>query len=123
MIPVGRVSPSDQKEGYYWSLPNGDKQNRCPWVKIKEDPIWWEHIITAYVGYEKGYLPHTGGLDDQPALFSPTMAIISSAMKDEDDIESEQAKALQSTASKGKTSLIRGNSDGRQSIGVPSKRK
>ena len=73
--------------GYYWELPNGEKQNRCPRVHIKEDPEWWMDIILTYQAYEKGFLPSAGGIDAQTYLLVPLMATISSAINDEEEME------------------------------------
>jgi hypothetical protein len=80
------VHEADRKEGFYWELPDGEKQNRCPRVAIKADPEWWSDIAQAYSSYEKGFLPVQGGLDDQPALFQPIMATVASALDDERDL-------------------------------------
>jgi len=81
--------------------------------------MWWERIITTYAGYEKGFLPHTGGLDAQPNLLAPTMAVISSAMKDEDDIAADEQKAMQSAGSGGSQSVLGKGTGGYSRIGVP----
>ena len=99
------------KEGYYWELEEDGEfipQNRCPRRFIKEDPTWWSEIMMAYNGFEKGLLPSQGGLDDQPALFQPIMAIISSALEDERNLEEEKRKkqdALVQKSRQGSTPL------------------
>lgn len=45
--------------------------------------------MTTYGAYEKGFLPAYGGLDDQPAMFMPIMASISSALDDERELEKQ----------------------------------
>ncbi len=63
-----------------------EKQNRCPRRHIKEDPEWWSNIIGTYNAYDKGFLPARGAMDDQPALFEPIMATMSSAISLEDEL-------------------------------------
>lgn len=53
-------------------------------------------MITTYKAYDKGFLPAKGGLDDQPALFLPTMQVISSAINAEQELEREKSKKRQS---------------------------
>lgn len=43
--------------------------------------------MQGYAAYDKGYLPVSGGTDDQPALFMPTMITISSAINEERELE------------------------------------
>lgn len=101
MIPRNVVLPkADRDAGYYWELPDGTKQNRCPRHHLKEDPEWWQSMILTYNAYEKGFLPGNGGIDQQPTLLVPLMATISSAISDEDELEQIARNKKQSLASK-----------------------
>jgi hypothetical protein len=74
----------------------------------------------TYNAYEKGFLPSSGGIDDQPYLLVPLMATISSAMNEEDDLERQLSAKRRKMA---KNSQAPGNGGpGYSPIGVPGKR-
>ena len=99
MIPKHvMLPPEDKKEGNYWELPNGEKQNRCPRTYINEEPENWSYIVSAYNAYDKGFLPSPGGMDAQPSLFMPTMTIIHSALQEENEYERQQAEKMRELA-------------------------
>jgi hypothetical protein len=74
--------------------------------------------MSAYNAYDKGYLPTSGGLDQQPALFHPIMSVIQSSISDETGYKKATGKGRdkavqQSIASKpgkkpGSVSLLNG---------------
>lgn len=70
-------------------------------------------MVNAYSAYEKGYLPVTGGLDEQPALFQPMMTTIASALQDEDDFEKAERDRI------GKMAGARGSKPGHAYINPP----
>lgn len=100
----------------------------CPRRHIKEDPDWWQSMIMTYNAYEKGFLPGSGGIDDQPHLLVPLMATISSAISDEDELERQQAqrKKTMVNQSKGKgrpqSALHGGPTPGYAPVPIPKKR-
>lgn len=42
--------------------------------------------MSAYAAYEQGFLPTSGGMDDQPALFFPIVSTIKAAVSAEADL-------------------------------------
>lgn len=56
--------------------------------------------MTTYGAYEKGFLPAYGGLDDQPAMFMPIMASISSALEDEREFEKQTKQSRDNMVSR-----------------------
>lgn len=83
-------------------------------------------MILAYNAYEKGFLPGPGGIDNQPQLFVPIMATISSAIHDEDDLErntSEKRKTMvaSSRGSQGPQSVLNGQPTGYAPLPIPKK--
>jgi hypothetical protein len=92
---------------------------------MREDPDWWVSIVTTYNAYEKGFLPNVGGIDDQPSLLVPIMAIMTSAIHDEEELDRltkdrTPVNVPSSGNKQGRTSLLNGPApQGRTPIGVP----
>ena len=100
-------------------------EDQCPRRHIKEDPFWWDQLISTYNAKEDGILPHAGGLSSQPALYSTVMSIISSALEDERDLEREKKEkrdssiaASQQAQAEGQTL---GNGKGYQYLNPPTR--
>lgn len=78
----------------FWNDLDGEARTRCPRRPIFEDPLWFNSIIEAYNSYKNGFLPHSGGLMDQAALYPFIMSTIDDIMQTCDQIEMERrAKA------------------------------
>jgi hypothetical protein len=91
---MGIVQPQDQKLGLYWEL-DGEKQSRCPRDYIRDNSQDFAEYMNTYSAFDKGYLPHSGGTDEQPAMFLPIMLGISSAIQKEQDYKKDNADQKQ----------------------------
>lgn len=83
-----------------WYNFENKKQMRCPRRPIFEDPTGFNKVIGAYNGYKAGFLPHTGGMNDQPAKFLKTMSVVESAQsKCEEEMNRRKSKRSDSSGS------------------------
>jgi hypothetical protein len=64
----------------YWTDIKGEERSRCPRRSFYENPHLINTIISAYNHYQNGYLPHSGGLQDQSALFANLMGLVQSTI-------------------------------------------
>jgi hypothetical protein len=106
----------DAPEPYWHDLDDLDEigqapmhgiQKRCPRRFIYEDPEWWYEIVTAYNGYQNGFLPAYGGLEDQPALFTPIIAFVGQYFDKCEDVKRKAEERLkQSAGNAGSVSLL-----------------
>ncbi|MET4190683.1 hypothetical protein ABIB89_003229 [Bradyrhizobium sp. JR3.12] len=76
----------------YWTDIDGLPRGRCPRRPIFENLDWFNQIITAYNSYKNGFLPHAGGVANQPALFPFVMTAIDTTMSACDKAEDERGK-------------------------------
>jgi hypothetical protein len=81
----------------YWTDINGENRKRCPRRPIFEDPNWYNRIITAYNQYKAGFLPHSGGLLEQAALYPFIMICVDEVVSECDRIEMEKTKTKSNT--------------------------
>jgi hypothetical protein len=65
---------------HYWTDINGLPRARCPRRPIFENLDWYNSIIAAHNFYKNGFLPHAGGMANQPALFPAVMHAVDIAM-------------------------------------------
>lgn len=63
-------------------------------------------MIVAYNNYQAGFLPHAGGMNDQPALYPILMARIAGTLSKLDDVRNNKPPPA-SQESTGKVSLLR----------------
>jgi len=64
----------------YWKDLEGNEQNRCPRRPILENPRMFNTVIRAYNQYQAGYLPHSGGIQDQHCMFPILMGLMQSTL-------------------------------------------
>lgn len=73
----------------YWTDSDGLSRSRCPRRPIYENPQWYNEIIAAYNHYKNGFLPHAGGLVDQPALYPFVMGSIDAIIRMCDEVDNK----------------------------------
>ena len=77
----------------YWTDIDGEYRKRCPRRPIFEDLQWFNSLISTYNFYKAGFLPHPGGVQDQPAMYPFLIATIDDAMSACDKAQQEKAAA------------------------------
>jgi hypothetical protein len=59
---------------------DGVRLLRCPRRPLLDDPQLYGEVFWLYRSYKKGYLPNSGGLDDQPAKYMAYVKVIDRAL-------------------------------------------
>jgi len=64
----------------------------------------WVSIINNYNNYEKGVMPFSGGLFEQPSKFVECMSLVHNLIRENEDEKKRQAELIQRNKSSGKRS-------------------
>lgn len=48
---------------------------------------WYNQYLSAYMNYEKGFLPEVGGINNQPAKFSEIMLLMGNYLHEAHDLK------------------------------------
>jgi hypothetical protein len=89
-----------------WIDNDGNKRYRCPRRPILENPRYFSKVVAAFNNYKNGFLPVAGGINDQPALFSKTIAIIEDTISQCEEFNKIQEKLIKKPKA-GTVSLLR----------------
>lgn len=63
----------------------------------------WVSIINYYPNYEKGVMPFSGGLFDQPSKFVECMSLVHNLIRENEHEKKRQAELIQRNKSSGRT--------------------
>lgn len=77
----------DEEERDCWINPaligtklDGEEIFVCPRRPILDNTPFWEHILTLHRGFESGFLPDPGGIQDQSAAGLKALGILKAAL-------------------------------------------
>ena len=68
--------------------------DECPWRRVSRH-LWLNEILNAWLHYEKGHLPYSGGFFDQPNVFVQAVEVINSEKALVDELRQKRAELKQ----------------------------
>ena len=77
------------------SLDGAEEHFACPRQHIRENPAYWNRVLTLYAMYRKGFLPDRGAVVDQSNQLIEVFRVLDDVNASCDKQEMEQLKQRQ----------------------------
>ena len=95
---IGFPAPGEADDpDKHWTKPAhlpvqilGETSYACPRQHIRENPVFWGHLLRYYGLFQKGFLPSAGGVADQANKAMELFQIVEQANMDCDRAEAEK---------------------------------